>query len=249
MSYIFNNAYCISNENQRWITSLFPNAKRVLTVAGSGDQALFYALNGAEQIDTYDITDAARVIQDIKTTALRHLKHDEYCELIYDLHMQKRDYKQTLHINKILPNLPPASKEILNKYGTNIGFSRGSFYREHLPSATEYARMQATITQPFNFIHTPLDKLHEKTNNKYDIINTSNIFDIGNPQEHIQIIKKLAPHLNVNGRILCIDVSPTPILKNLQIQDTKTGLSFGYENTYTNPQERFQKLISFQRTR
>ena len=59
-------AYTISNENQRWATQVVPNVKKVLTVAGSGDQALFYKLSGATIIDTFDITCNARAIQDIK---------------------------------------------------------------------------------------------------------------------------------------------------------------------------------------
>ena len=75
-------AYIISNENQRWATRVVPNIKRVLTVTGSGDQALFYKLAGAKIVDTFDITPNAGVIQDIKYNAVKHLDRDEYTRLL-----------------------------------------------------------------------------------------------------------------------------------------------------------------------
>lgn len=36
--------------NDRWASSLFPEAKKILTIAGRGDNALFYHLSGATDI-------------------------------------------------------------------------------------------------------------------------------------------------------------------------------------------------------
>ena len=79
-------AYTISNENQRWATSVVPNVKSVLTVAGSGDQALFYKLSGVENIDTFDVNINAGIIQDIKCAAIKDLSRDEYIDLLTRLY-------------------------------------------------------------------------------------------------------------------------------------------------------------------
>ena len=243
-------AYAISNENQRWITSRFQDAKRILTVTGSGDQAMFYTINGAAHVDTYDIALFARVIQDIKTTALKILNHAEYCELVESLCNMYGDYNQAKHIEKILPHLPPASKDILNKHGKYARFNRGSMYPEHLPTANEYARMQATITQPYNFIHTPLNRLHEHISGQYDIINISNIFDTVDWREQLQIMSSLLPHLSVGGRILYIAQMNKYNYDAIKYEDPKTGIKFEYEGKFASNTDPFgPKIISFQRTR
>lgn len=243
-------AYAISNEDQRWVTSRFQNAKRILTVAGSGDQAMFYSINGATHVDTYDITLFARVIQDIKTTALKVLNHQEYCELIESLNFTYCDYRTAKHITRVLPHLPRASVEILNKYGKYANFNRGGMYPEYLPTQDEYARMQVTITQPFNFIHAPLDKLHEQISGQYDIINVSNIFDTVPGREQLQIMSNLLPHLSVNGRLLYIAQAGGYDYSAVQHENPKTGVKFGYEGTfYQEPQSHGPRIESFIRTR
>ena len=242
-------AYAISNENQRWITSRFQNAKRILTVTGSGDQAMFYSINGAAHVDTYDIALFARVIQDIKTTALKILNHNEYCELIESLNNTYGDYKTAKHIARLLPHLPGDSIKILNKYGQYANFNRGAMYPEHLPTRDEYARMQTTITQPFNFIHTPLNKLHEKISGQYDIINVSNIFDTVPGPEQLQIMSNLLPHLSVGGRLLYIAQMSKYNYSTIQYEDPQTGIKFGYEDTFTHPNQPDIKIISLQRSR
>lgn len=242
-------AYAISNENQRWITSRFQNAKRILTVAGSGDQAMFYSINTPAHIDTFDIAHFAHVIQDIKTTALKVLNHQEYCELIESINGTYCDYTTAKHIKKVLPHLPAASKQILAQYGKYANFNRGAMYHEHLPTQSEYARMQTTITQPYNFVLTPLEKLHEHISGQYDIINISNIFDLIPWPEQAKIMSSLLPHLSVGGRILYIVQAGRYNYKNVQYENPTTGLKFGYEDTFTNPLQPDIRIISFQRTR
>lgn len=243
-------AYAISNENQRWITSRFQNAKRILTVAGSGDQAMFYSINGATHVDTYDIALFARVIQDIKTTALKVLNHTEYCELIESINNTYNDYRTAKHIARVLPHLPMDSIEILNKYGQYAKFNRGSMYPEHLPTRDEYARMQTKITQPYNFIHAPLNKLHEHISGQYDIINISNIFDTVPGREQLQIMSNLLPHLSVGGRLLYIAQAGGYDYSVIQYENPQTGIKFGHEGTfYQNAHQRGPRIESFIRTR
>lgn len=249
MNQDFTPAYAISNENQRWITSRFQNAKRILTVAGSGDQAMFYAINGATHIDTYDITHFAHVIQDIKTTALKVLNHQEYCELVESLCGLYGDYTKAKHIDKVLPHLPSASKQILAQHGKYASFNRGVMYPEHLPTMSEYTRMQTQITKPFNFIHAPLNKLHEQINGQYDIINISNIFDFVPAPEQSKIMLNLLPHLNVGGRFLYIAQSSGCDYSKIKYENPNSGIRFEYEGTFSSPSAPDIRIISLKRTR
>ena len=63
----FSLAYIATNENIRYEIGLTEtNKKSILTIAGSGDQPIFYSLNGAKDIDTFDISFCSKVIMDIK---------------------------------------------------------------------------------------------------------------------------------------------------------------------------------------
>ena len=90
----FSPAYTVTNEDLRAETALTAeNARRILTVAASGDQALFYLLSGAEHIETFDITYAAKVIQEIKFAAIRQqMSYSDYIHILENIQ----------HVNKII---------------------------------------------------------------------------------------------------------------------------------------------------
>ena len=198
-------AYTISNENQRWATSAVPNISRVLTVAGSGDQALFYHLNGAKQIDTFDKTQNARVIQDIKFTAIQHVSYHEYSNLLIDL-FHVKDIKCIPTMKKLMPLLPRETIRIINTPGNYYLFGAGldaRYYPENIPTPAEYDYLKHTLKKPFNFICTDLYDLSTKITGKYDLINISNIFDYCyNAQQQGDILRKLSRHLVPGGHIV-----------------------------------------------
>lgn len=197
---IFNTPYIISNENLRQIVAATPNARRVLTITGSGDQALFYTLGGATHIDTFDIKTNARTIQDIKTTGIKGLPYDIYIMFIQQLY--KRNPKNIIPA-KMLADMPPHSAAAVE----DLVFC--NYISEHnihnLPTAKEYARLQATLRQPFNFIHANLKNIHMHVTGPYNVINISNIFDrnyIGDIKEQYQILANLTPLLSIGGSIV-----------------------------------------------
>ena len=167
-------AYTATNEDIRWIVDAYPSAHDILTVAGSGDQALFYAQNGTRHVDTFDITRMAKMIQDIKTTALQHLNHTEYKQFIVDICR----HAPNPNTSKIIANMPDDSRELLVNPLPPMKFkTRITIDNPNLPTWTEYEHMRKNITQPFNFICAPLSTLGKHITKQYDIINVSNIFD------------------------------------------------------------------------
>jgi len=196
---LFNIPYIISNENLRSIVAATPNAKNVLTIAGSGDQALFYTLGGATHVDTFDILSNARTIQDIKTTAISQLSHAEYVEMLRNT----RSGSQMSVPAAVQAKLPPHSRSALKTLIFRNGVYKSDI--EKLPTAAEYARMQAIIHAPFNFIHENLTAIHTRVTGPYDVINISNIFDrnyISDIEQQMRILCNLAPLLNVGGVIV-----------------------------------------------
>lgn len=197
-------AYTVSNEPLHWEMSLIPHPKDVLTVAGSGDQALFYTVSGAKHIDTFDISYCAHVIQDVKTTAIRNMvPYYDYRTLLQELH-RRSDVMQVREIIPILNHIPPTSLDFLiNMRGCRI-FDMGEnpfFSYNNIPH-TNYKQISKTIPESFNFIWSDILSLHKKLTRTYDVINLSNIFDYLTPQQRNWAISNLYPFLNIDGRII-----------------------------------------------
>ena len=244
-------AYINTNEDLRWITSAIPGSTRVLTVTGSGDQALFYHLNGAKTVDTFDITQFAGLIQDIKTAAIQTLTHDQYNALLQDLSASTNNTEFRIrNMDRIIPLLSPQGKHMLIQPLPFYRFLGGSYNQQSNPTAQEYERLQTTLKTPFKFIHTPLNKLHSHLHGQYNIINISNIFDYCyTPAEKVQIMQTLTPYLTVGGRFLYLPQANSLDFSHVNIINQKTGTQLAYEKTLTNPRDKWSQIICLQRTR
>lgn len=191
-----------TNKDIRYITTLFPNAKRILTVTGNGDTAIFFRLNGADIVDTYDMSTNARAIQEIKTTAIRHLTHQEYKTMINNLCKQncKMSYMPT--IRSIQPYLSQETKQIINKQNKHTIFQYGTVRQENLPTDKEYEKLHTLIKKPFSFTESYLENIHNTTSQQYDLIYVSDIMDYTSPAIQSYILSNLANILNINGYII-----------------------------------------------
>lgn len=238
---IFDIPYLISNENLRRTVATTPNARRVLTICGSGDQALFYTLGGATTVDTFDININARTIQDIKTAAIKVLPYEKYMPFLQDLYCHAAPIPA-----QILTNLPThsATEAPHLHFRNNIGESD----KNKLPTAAEYARLQATLHQQFNFINADLAEIHTRTDSKYDVINISNIFDINyisDIKQQIQILQNLTPLLNINGTIVYNNQAGYTYAENATLS-CQNGMTLRHRSIMLNS---INRLNLFQRIR
>lgn len=242
-------AYIISNENQRWATRVVPNIKRVLTVTGSGDQALFYKLAGAKIVDTFDITPNAGVIQDIKYNAVKHLDRDEYTRLLVNLYgtADIMSIPQMKRLARFLTK--PSRKAIKNNKSTEI-FTAGltvSDYPENIPSDREYLKLRKLLSKRFSFIRSDISDVDMKLRAKYDLINISNIFDtIPDASYQAAVLANLSDHLKVGGRIVYLPQAAQFIYKKIPPINSFNGAKLVYEYT---KKHKGTELISFQRVR
>jgi len=222
-------AYVVSNENLRWIAGKTQqSAKRVLTTTGSGDQPIFYRLNGATDVDTFDISYCAKVIMDIKTAALQTLSRDEYIALLGALHHTITP-QSVPELQPILPRLPRPSADFIRDMDGCAIFANGlrpSSYPEHLPTDAEYAKMQAEITQPFKFIWTDLQSLHARLIDEYDVINLSNIFEYMTDSQIFSVLASLRNHVRPDGKII--------------VQEGAHGISYNMR-TYYKAAQKFKR--------
>ena len=228
----FSPAYIVSNENLKREVMLTQNAKNVLTVAGSGDQALYYKMAGAKNVDTFDISFCAHALQDIKTTAIGKLKHTEYFVLLENLYQTGNAPKIPI-MSKILPLLPKDTLDFLNDMRDCYIFRRGinPLYLPWLlfrPTRNEYKKMRLCVPPYFNFIWSNVLVLHTQLYDKYDVINLSNIFSYMEQEEKVQTIESLGPYLNIGGHIVLCDVfhNPVPELENFRVHKRLMHLSW-----------------------
>lgn len=248
-------AYVISNEDQRWATNVIPNVRKVLTVTGSGDQALFHTLAGATAVDTFDITVNARAIQDIKFAAIKNIPLGEYIQLLHDLRL-RLDFLDTPTMQKLLPLLPGTTREIINQGRHDYMFCSGlgiTEYYENVPKIPEYIKLRKILTKPFNFILCDLYDLSAKISDTYDFINLSNIFDYCYDAEtQAKILRELTDHLNIGGHIAYLPQRQQFDYSNVRLTSSN-GAKLKYQTTKINNTAKLNridtKMILFQRTR
>ena len=203
----FGPGYVITNEDLRFETEQTKaNAQRVLTVAASGDQALFYLLGGAKHVDTFDITYIAKITQEIKFAAIRQqIPYSEYLNILGNIQHAKKiiDIKP---VKKLLHDMSPDVALFLQNQPIRLPYCNGLSL--HNPDAqariltsTEYARLQSMHPKTPSFIWSDITHLHTHIQGKYDVINASNIFD-NIPNSLSTVINNLHPNLTPNGAII-----------------------------------------------
>ena len=198
-------SYVLTNEDIRWVSDLTKNnGPRVLTVAASGDHPMFYAMRGATDIDTFDISFCAKVAMDIKTAAIKKLSRDQYIQLLNNMH-SAQDMSQIPYITELISDIPQNSAYFIQQMNNYPIFSNGlnpSSYQEIIPTNAEYDQMRNAVQKPFKFIWTDIKSLHTRLLHEYDIINLSNIFEYMSPQQIHQTLASLRNHTRPGGIII-----------------------------------------------
>lgn len=212
-------AYPTTNEDWRFAMSeLRPSGKSVLTVTGSGDQPIAFAISGAHDIDTFDTTYFARVIMDLKTSAIQTMNHKQYNNFVSELRYTK-SVREIPGYDKIASVCPrPSILAAKQMTGCKI-FNAGTGARaEYMPNDIEYDIAKKIVTNPMNFIWSDLQDLHTELNKEYDIIYLSNIFEyFHNTKKITNILNSLRPFVKNGGEImLYTSWVQTPISESIE---------------------------------
>ncbi|MBQ7290091.1 MAG: class I SAM-dependent methyltransferase [Alphaproteobacteria bacterium] len=248
----YSHAYVVSNENLRHTTGLTRDmGRRVLTVAGSGEQPLFYTINGATQIDTFDISYCARAIMDIKTQAIRSgMPYEQYKKLLKDLHFAPSASKVS-GVSEILPKIPAHSAQFVRGMDGYRIFGNGlnpEYYASEMISETEYKTLQKALRGAFKFIWSDVATLHTQLNGEYDVINLSNIFE-WSPDLIQPTLTNLRNYVRPGGYILVQTGCGMAIGKNMdKFIDVQDALK-DWAKIGINKQERDTQVIILERTR
>ncbi len=197
-------AYPTTNEDWRFaMCELNPVNKSVLCVTGSGDQPIAFAISGAHDIDTFDTTFFAKVIMDMKTSAIQTMNHEQYDRFIRELH-NTTSVVEIPGYDKIKNICPKQSIVAARQMRGYHIFKQGTGIRnEYMPNDNEYNTAKKIIHGPINFIWSDLQDLHTQLTKEYDIIYLSNIFEYFQNRKKITgVLNNLYPFIKNGGEIM-----------------------------------------------
>lgn len=190
--------YLFTTENIKGITnSLNVTNKNILTVSSSGDHILNMLLNGATNIESYDINFLTKYYFYLKEAAIRTLNYNEFLTFFFP---NKLIYKNKVFakelFNKMLPNFKDEEAKIFwqtlfNKYSGKKIYYSNLFIRDKLSSKTylecnnymnneeNYKKLQQLLNNyKYKFyLANVFEDISNFPDRKYDIIYLSNILD------------------------------------------------------------------------
>ena len=178
---IYNNA---TEEIDHFMPILNVESRKVLAVAGSGDQLLTCALNGAKSVDAFDINPFQIYFTKLKVAALKALNVDEfnryfYTDLMYSrgLYIKIRDYldnSTTQFFDSLYKNgFESRFDNLMVNLNMDDSFSIiPSYTQEDNYDIAKYNLEKMDI----RYITSDLLKIHKKTKKEYDVIMLSNIY-------------------------------------------------------------------------
>lgn len=217
----FSKVYMHTTENIKDFLSCFDlNKKRVLTVAGSGDQLLnAYAL-GATLVDTFDINPLAKCAVDLKISALKCLSYEEFIHFFFSNFPEF--FSEGLYA-KIYPLLNQDTKVLFDTFFQKFGVkdSIKKLYYQMNPSLKKMKQMNLYLEEYYyyvlkenlknkgvNFIESSIQDLRANITTSYDMMLFSNISDSINSiytddalKNYLRLIHSLTKKLNKDGVI------------------------------------------------
>ncbi len=204
---IYHPAFLLTNENLRKSIPAFGlGGGDVLTVAASGDQPIYYAINGARRIDTFDQTFCARVVMDFKTAMVQNMEYMQYHKTMCDVYTTQCKLTPIMNVAGVpdmVNKMPSDTGEFLRRMSDCRIFYYGARDLDLYFTPDEFVRAKKTVHAPFNFIWSDIADLHTKLDTQYDVINISNILDwIDNVEQSIRVLKNLFQFLKPGGYIL-----------------------------------------------
>lgn len=203
----YSQAYAVTNEDIREVLFALkpPQNAHILTVAGSGDQALHYKMAGVSHIDTFDITFNAKMMMDIKTTAIQKLGRLDFVRLLKEM-ARTDNIADISQYKKIAESLPADTRNYIQDMRGLRLVRGGAFYETFYND--EYAKLQKLVKEPFNFIWTDLKDLSSHLTQEYDQIYLSNILQYhAHPEYVTPLISDLVRFVKPGG-IIMVNVVP-----------------------------------------
>jgi len=216
--------YAFNTENIKgYIEHLDINNKSVLTVGSSGEQVINAQICGAKTITLYDVNNFAGYYTWLKIAGIMALSYDDYLRFFFvspksksigNLYRFNRrifnefapvlkslDYDSYYFWNELLANIRSRGRieTILKDKEVRSRVIKG--YSLYLDSEENYNKAKKAV-KDICFKYIVGNLLTDKVEGSYDNIILSNISSYINPDELLNLIRKLDSNLNHDGRML-----------------------------------------------
>ena len=216
--------YSMTTENILGFLSHYNlEGKKVLTVAGSGDQRLNAYLMGAKEVKTFDINPFAKYHLELKDEAIKSINFEKFINFFGISSKRYGDYYKPLDIRiyeEFCGNLSDETKSIFD-YIINNNIPFHSIYYSFPNKLSdlskmnlyllrdEYERLRTLLNTKVDFICSNVTELKERLNGEtFDMILLSNIsdyiemfFEEDYLKQYRELIDSLSDNLNENGVI------------------------------------------------
>ena len=196
--------YKSTNEELSNINKYFKNKNNILTVISSGDQIINSILEGALNIDAFDISSFPKYFLFLKMAAIKKLSREEYIDFFFESTTTEEKYDDLYDL--IRKDLNKENKEfwdslfdyfdwydIYNSRLFSSEFKSRSFIENENIYLEEnnYNKLKNTIDRVnFNLYTGDILKLDTLYNKEYDIIYLSNIIDYVDKIKYKELLNK-----------------------------------------------------------
>lgn len=205
--------YKVTNERMRDYHKYLKNRKRILSVIASGDQILNSILDGAREVDAFDISVYPKYFMFLKIAAIKSLSREEYIEFFYESTDTSEKYDEMY--DKIRVNLTGSVRDFWDSlfdffdwfdiYNSTL-FSSEPYstsyavgQNRYLDSEEEYNKLRRVIddvvirTYDGNILEMDFDV-------SYDLVYLSNIIYYSDVNKYKDMLERF--NLNENGIVL-----------------------------------------------
>lgn len=187
---------------------------KVLTIGSSGDHLFNAVLQGAKEIDCFDVNIFSKYIIELKTTAISNLSYDDFIKLFFEdnkeIYTQIRQFLSITCRYIVDLIFSPQKKRIVKEQ--YISKKQTLYNCNYLNSEEQYNRLKQSLSDvKVNNIVTDIQLLHNNLNKQYDLIHLSNVSDYAHlmfKEDYLQqfnerVVKPLLPCLTDDGRMIC----------------------------------------------
>lgn len=222
----YNKIYPNTTENIKdYMPYLAGTYHSALLPVASGDHLLEAIQYGIIDFTCFDINRLAKYFQELKLNAFKSLSEKEFIDFMYEDFLNKEyfDYfKNNLNDNdrefwlELYKNCDVESirNGLFRFYGEMIISKGSSYFRYFLENYTTYLKHYKLVQEKLQkiqikYLDGNLLELPDILNEKYDMINLTNIYEYinrdifkGGAKSFCKCIKSLIPFLNENGKML-----------------------------------------------
>lgn len=179
--------YLFTNENIHDYLIQLDNLKnkKVLCVAGGGDHVFESILAGSKYIDCFDINYLQKHIIELKSKMIIALPYNEFMAFFFD----KKEFMNKKIIAPIFHTFSSGLQQFLNMYYKSNNLDYFEYRGPTIPrydikkisyirNVRQYNKLKKLLpTTQINFINSNCKNIINKTNQTYDVVLLSNIFN------------------------------------------------------------------------